>query len=74
MERAKARRTRGGYSIRAFSQATGIPYSRVKKAVDLGQIELIVMGGVGRIPEREAPRVLALYGDDVEAGGPSSKT
>ena len=73
MQRAEVRQPRGGYSIRAFSLVTGVPYARVKKAVDRGELDLVEMGGVGRIPEREAPRVLALYGAAGE-GGSSSET
>ena len=74
MQDVMARRTRGGYSIRGFSLATGVSYNRVKKAVDLGEIEWVEMGGVGRIPERERPRVLELYGIDPDQSGSSSET
>jgi hypothetical protein len=54
-----------GYSIAAFSRASGIPYRRVEKAIRAGEIEALTLGGVTRIPENELARVLRVLGAEV---------
>ena len=51
-----------GYSVAAFSRASGIPYRRVEKAVESGELATVSMGGIRRIVESELPRVLGEYG------------
>lgn len=61
MEKAK-RRIGPGYSVAAFSRASGLPYRRVEKAIAAGEIATVELGGVARIPESELPRVLQAFG------------
>lgn len=56
-----------GYSIAAFSRASGLPYRRVERAVAAGEINCVNLGGVKRIPETELPRVLRAYGIETVA-------
>ena len=51
-----------GYSIAAFSRASGIPYRRVEKAVANGELATVTLAGITRIVESELPRVMAEYG------------
>ena len=43
---------RGGYSIRAAAAELNFPEKRVRRAVDLKEIEVVDFGGVKRIPPR----------------------
>lgn len=56
-----------GYSVAAFSRASGISYRRVEKAVAAGEINCVRLGGVARIPETELTRVLRALGVKIEA-------
>lgn len=61
-QKKQLRRIGPGYSVAAFARETGLPYRRVEKAVNAGEIASVTMGGVRRIPETELPRVLRAYG------------
>lgn len=63
----KLKRHGPGYSIAAFSRASGLPYRRVEKAVAANEIASVKLGGVLRIPETELPRVLRAYGIETVA-------
>ncbi|RWO55395.1 hypothetical protein [Mesorhizobium sp.] len=52
---------KGGYSIRQFAAELNLPEKRVRRAVDLEEIEAVDFGGVIRIPPREVERLRGLY-------------
>lgn len=64
MARAKEGKRLGGpgYSVRAFSIVSELPYRRVEKAIQKGEIRVVELGDVKRIPDGELERVLSLFG------------
>lgn len=57
-----------GLSPGAFARTVPVPISRVRKAIERGELEVIDFGGRQLIPASEVPRVRALYRlDDSES-------
>ena len=50
-----------GLSLAEFSKRTGIGFRRVQRMIDAGEIKVVRMGGVWRIPDAELARILGLF-------------
>ena len=61
MNRPHAPLPPAGYAITVAAKMIGIPYRRLKKAIELDQVHVVELGGIKRISMAEIRRIAALY-------------
>jgi hypothetical protein len=50
-----------GFTIPAFAEEMNVPEGVIRRAVEKGQVEVVLFAGLRRIPPREVERLRSLF-------------